>query len=67
MKMKNFFGAVLTLLGVIALIYAAVTYANSTSGTHEVKASIIFAVLGLIFFIAGIGLIRTIGEKSNMP
>ncbi len=66
MKLKNFFGAVLTLLGIIALIYSAVVFAQSTSGTYEVRASIIFAVLGLIFFIAGIGLIRTIGEKSNM-
>ena len=65
MKLKNFFGAVLTLLGMISLIYAAVMCANSTSGTHEVKASVIFAVLGLIFFGSGIGLIRTIGEKNT--
>jgi len=63
MKLKNIFGTILTTLGIAALIYAAFLFANATPGTYDVRSSIIFAVLGLIFFITGIGLIRAIGEK----
>ena len=65
MKLKNVFGAILTTLGIASLTYAAFLFSGSTPGTYEVRSSIIFAVLGLIFFIAGIGLIRAIGDKTN--
>jgi len=64
MKLKNIFGTILTTLGIASLIYAAILFAGSTPGTYDVRSSIIFAVLGLIFFISGIGLIRAIGEKT---
>jgi uncharacterized membrane protein len=64
MNLKRIFGAILTLLGIGGLIYAAVLFVNSSGGTRDVKSLIIFGILGLIFFIAGIGLVRTTKDES---
>jgi hypothetical protein len=64
MNVKRIFGAVLTVLGIASLIYAAVLFAMTSGGTRDIKSLIIFGVLGLIFFIAGIGLIRTTKDVS---
>lgn len=64
MNIKRIFGALLTVLGIGGLIYAAVLFAKSTGGTHDIKALIIYGILGLIFFIAGISLVRTTNDES---
>ena len=64
MNVKRIFGALLTLLGIGSLIYAAVVFINISGGTRDLKTLLIFSVLGLIFFIAGIGLIRTTKDES---
>lgn len=64
MNLKRIFGALLTILGIAGLIYAAVLFVNSRSSTGNTKALIIYGVLGLIFFIAGIGLVRTTKDES---
>jgi hypothetical protein len=64
MNLKRIFGALLTVLGTGSLIYAAVLYVKNTGGTHDIKSLVIFGVLGLIFFIAGIGLIRTTKDEA---
>jgi uncharacterized membrane protein len=65
MNMKRMFGAVLTILGVAGLIYAAVLFVYSGGGSTDTKALIIFGVVGLIFFFAGLGLIRTTKDESQ--
>ena len=55
MKLKSIFGAILTVIGVAGLIYGAVLYVND-SGT--LRALLVYGILGLIFFLAGIKLIR---------
>ena len=55
MNQKRTFGTILTILGVIGLIYAAIGFAQGTEGTRNL---IVFAVLGAIFFFTGIGLIK---------
>ncbi len=62
MNLKRMFGALLTLMGIAGLIYAAVLFANLSGGTHAIKAVVIYAILGLLFFVSGIGLIRTIKD-----
>ena len=62
MNLKRMFGALLTLMGIVGLIYSAVLFANLGSGTHAIKAVVIYTVLGLLFFVSGIGLIRTIKD-----
>jgi uncharacterized membrane protein len=64
MNIKRIFGALLTVLGIGGLIYTAVLFVNTTGGARDIKALSIYGVLGLIFFIAGISLIRTIKDES---
>jgi uncharacterized membrane protein len=64
MNLKRIFGALLTVLGIGSLIYAAVIFVNNQGGTQDIKALIIYGILGLIFFIAGISLIRTTKDES---
>jgi len=59
MNIKKIFGSILTGLGICSLIYASILFVNTTSeGTRDVKMLITFGVLGLIFFISGIGLVK---------
>ncbi|TMI62750.1 MAG: hypothetical protein E6H07_15185 [Bacteroidetes bacterium] len=64
MNIKRIFGALLTVLGIVGLIYAAVLFVNSRNSTGNTKGLIIYGVLGLIFFIAGIGLVKTTKDES---
>jgi len=64
MNIKRIFGAVLTILGISSLIYAAIIFVNNAESNHNIKALVIYGILGLIFFIAGIGLIRTTKDES---
>ena len=64
MNMKRIFGGILTVLGIGGIIYAAVLFVTNKSGEDNVKALIIYGVIGLIFFIAGIGLIRTTKDEA---
>jgi uncharacterized membrane protein len=64
MNIKRIFGALLTVLGIIGLIYAAVLFVNSPGGTRSIKTLVIYGILGIIFFIAGIGLVKTTKDES---
>ncbi len=65
MNLKRIFGALLTILGIIGIIYAAVTFANTSSlSVRVVKEPIIYGVIGLLFFISGINLIRTTKDEA---
>jgi hypothetical protein len=62
---KRVLGIVLSLLGVIGLILAAVRFANGGSGGQSVRLTIIFLVLGIIFFFSGISLVRGTKDKAT--
>ncbi len=64
MNLKRIFGAVLTILGISGLIYAAVLFANSTGGQFNLKGFAIYGILSAVFFAAGINLIRTTKDES---
>lgn len=64
MNLKRIFGAILTVLGIGALIYAAVLFVNSGNSTENIKVLIIYGGLGLLFFIAGISLVRTTKDEA---
>lgn len=64
MNLKRIFGALLTLLGTGGLIYTAILFVNNTDGNHNTKSLVIYGILGLIFFIAGISLIRTTKDEA---
>jgi uncharacterized membrane protein len=64
MNLKRIFGAILTLLGIGSLIYAAVIFVSKSGADRDIKSLVIFGILGLIFFIAGISLIRTTKDEA---
>lgn len=55
MNQKRTFGTILTILGIVGLIYAGVNFAQGDNGTRTL---IVYFVLGLIFFFTGVGLIK---------
>ncbi len=68
MNLKRTFGAVLTILGTIGLIYGAYAFlagGDSIGGVsmNQYSAAVPFFV-GLIFFFAGIGLIKHTADHS---
>ena len=64
MNLKRIFGTILTILGIVGLMYAAYIFVNTASEEGNIKAAAIYGILGLIFFIAGIGLVRTTKDES---
>jgi uncharacterized membrane protein len=61
---KRIFGATLTVLGIIGLIYAAIVYVDSTREAGNIKALVIYGMLGLLFFGAGISLVQTTKDAA---
>ncbi len=64
MNIKRIFGALLSILGIGGLIYTAVLFEGTNGGMRDIKGIVIYGVLGLIFFIAGISLVRTTKDES---
>lgn len=64
MNIKRIFGALLTVLGIIGLIYTGIVFSKTNGGQHDVKSLIIFGVLGLLFFISGLNLVRNTKDES---
>ena len=62
---KRILGIVFSLMGAVGLIMAAVSFVNGSSGTRDVKMIIIYAILGAVFFFAGMGLIRNTKDKPS--
>lgn len=63
MNLKRIFGAILTVIGIIGLILAARGFINSQDNFREL---IVYGILGLIFFMTGIGLIKTTSDVAKM-
>jgi predicted Na+-dependent transporter len=62
---KRILGIIFTLLGTAGLIMAAINFINGGEGTRNVKSIVIYAILGAIFFFAGMGLIRSTKDKPS--
>ena len=62
MNVKRTFGTILTILGIIGLIYAAVGFVQNAEGAKQL---IVFAVLGVIFFFTGIGLVKNTTDVAK--
>jgi len=64
---KRVIGVILTLLGIIALIWGAMTFVNHSGTTYNVKLIVTCGILGIVFFFAGIGLVRSTKDtiKNN--
>lgn len=61
MNVKRIFGAVLTVLGIIGLIYAGYGFVKHSIQTREL---IVVGIIGLIFFFSGIGLVKNTKDEA---
>lgn len=64
---KRAIGLILTLLGAIALVVGGVTFVNHSGNVYNIKVIATSLVLGIIFFAAGISLVRSTKDtlKNN--
>jgi uncharacterized membrane protein len=68
MNLKRTFGIILTILGIVGLIYAAVVFVNAQGGSaRQAKTLIVYGLLGAVFFFTGIGLIRSTRDDARPP
>jgi uncharacterized membrane protein len=63
MNLKRIFGAILTILGIAGMIYAAVLFVNTTGTSRDIKGLVMYGILGVVFFASGISLVR--GTKDE--
>jgi len=61
MNVKRTFGTILTVLGIIGLIYAGVQFVQNSESYREL---IVVGVIGIIFFFSGIGLVRNTKDAA---
>jgi uncharacterized membrane protein len=61
MNVKRTFGTVLTILGIIGLIYAGYGYTQKDPATRQL---IVYGIIGIIFFFSGIGLVRNTKDEA---
>ena len=62
---KRILGIVLTVLGIIGLIYAGVIFMQKGGAANNMRALLFSGILGAIFFFAGVSLIRTTQDKPT--
>jgi len=62
MNLKRVFGTILTILGIVGLIYAAVGFVQNSEAP---KVLIVYGVLGIIFFFTGISLVRNTRDVAK--
>lgn len=61
MNVKRTFGTILTVLGVIGLIYAGWGFVNHSQQT---RGLLVYGIIGLIFFVSGIGLVKNTKDEA---
>jgi uncharacterized membrane protein len=62
---KRVLGIILSIVGIIGLIIAAISIINGSSSNRGVKEILVFGILGAIFFFAGIGLVKNTSDKPT--
>ncbi|QIX59670.1 hypothetical protein FY528_18415 [Hymenobacter lutimineralis] len=64
MNQKRTFGAILTILGIVGIIYAALGFLHIGGVSLSKINSLVPFIVGLIFFSAGINLVKATGDRS---
>jgi uncharacterized membrane protein len=62
MNIKRTIGTVLTLLGIVGLIYAGATIMGHSEG--KATNVTVVGIIALLFFFSGISLVRTIKDEA---
>jgi uncharacterized membrane protein len=61
MNVKRLFGTILTILGIVGIIYAGYGFIQQSIQWRQL---LVAAVIGVIFFISGIGLVRNTKDEA---
>ena len=61
MNLKRTFGAILTVLGIIALIYTGIAVIQHS---EHYTTPVVVGILGLLFFFSGIALVKTTADQT---
>ncbi|HEY8959889.1 hypothetical protein [Chitinophaga sp.] len=61
MNVKRLFGTILTILGIAGLIYAGYGFIQQNMNWRQL---LVAAVIGIIFFVSGIGLVRNTKDEA---
>ncbi len=61
MNVKRTFGTILTILGIIGLIYSGWGFVQHSLQTREL---IVVGIIGIIFFVSGIGLVQNTKDEA---
>ena len=61
MNLKRTFGAILTILGIIGLIYTGINVVNHSG---QATTEIVVGIIAVMFFFTGISLIRTTSDAA---
>ena len=64
MNLKRIFGTILTALGIGGLIYTAYLFSITSGSNEDIRTLIIYGVLGFVFFLTGISLIKTTKDEA---
>ena len=67
MNVKRTFGVILTVLGIVGLIYAAILFLDTKGTENQIKTLIVWGILGGIFFFTGIGLVKATKDDARPP
>lgn len=62
MNLKRTFGAILTILGIVRLLYTGLNIINHTSNTTTLS---VVGIITLIFFFTGISLVRNTADETK--
>lgn len=60
MNLKRTFGAILTVLGIIGLIYTGVEIINHSG---QITTLVVIGIIAVLFFFTGISLVRTTKDE----
>ena len=61
MNVKRTFGTILTVLGIVGLIYVGWAFLLQRL---QAKELVVIGVIGLIFFVSGIGLVKNTKDQT---
>lgn len=62
---KRVIGFILTILGIAGLVAAGFYFMQGGESNTAIKSIVMFGILGLIFFFAGVNLVRGTKDKAT--
>lgn len=61
---KKIFGIILTALGIVGIIMGGINFLQGGNQTQNIKEILTYGIIGLVFFFAGIALIKNTKDQA---